>query len=101
MAMPDISLRIQELSMLYQPPHQRIFIREQKTKWGKCLGKGNLSFNWRLVKTPPFVIDYVILHELTHTKMMDHSKGFWLKLKMICPRYKDAVDWLEKYGRGI
>ncbi|MGZ4978533.1 MAG: M48 family metallopeptidase [Methylobacter sp.] len=96
-----IRSRTQELSTLHQLPYQKIFIRNQKTKWGNCTANGNLSFNWRLIKTPRFVIDYVILHELTHTKTMDHSKGFWLKLKTICPRYKDAVDWLETYGRGL
>jgi predicted metal-dependent hydrolase len=101
MARDYFHTRVEELSILHQLPYQKISIRSQKTRWGSCSSNGNLSFNWRLIKTPKFVIDYVILHELTHTKIMNHSKSFWLTLKIFCPQYKEALDWLKKYGRGL
>jgi predicted metal-dependent hydrolase len=101
MAGDYIRARLQELSVLHQLSYQKVSIRSQKTRWGSCSSTGNLSFNWRLIKTPKFVIDYVILHELTHTQIMNHSKNFWLQLKIRCPDYKQAMDWLKKYGRGL
>ncbi len=93
--------RTQELSQQHQLSYNKIYIRGQRTKWGCCSSMGNLSFNWRLIKTPQTVIDYVILHELTHTKIMSHSNHFWRTLKSICPSYRESVAWLEKYGRGL
>lgn len=80
---------------------KKLFIRNQKTKWGNCSSIKNLSFNWKLIKTPQYVIDYLITHELTHTEIMDHSQKFWLKVKILCPEYKKATEWLTKYGRAL
>lgn len=80
--------------------YNKVFIRAQKTKWGNYSPKKNLSFNWRLIKTPLFVIDYIVLHELVHTIILKHTKQFWMKLKLIYPEYKKAVKWLNKYGNN-
>jgi predicted metal-dependent hydrolase len=64
---------IRKLSAAHRLPFKRLFIRSQRTKWGTCSSRGNISLNWRLILTPPHVIDYVILHELVHTKIMNHS----------------------------
>jgi len=81
--------------------YNKVFIRAQKSKWGNCSAKKNVSFNWRLIKTPLFVIDYIVVHELVHTEIMNHTKQFWMKLKLIFPDYKKAVNWLDKYGNGL
>lgn len=87
--------RIAELSAAHRLPYNRLFIRSQRTKWGTCSVKGNISLNWRLVLAPKHVCDYVILHELMHTKVLNHSHRFWVLLKGICPRCEEAVRWLS------
>ena len=79
----------------------KITIRNQKTRWESCSGKGNLNFNCLLMLMPPEVIDYVVVHELCHRKEMNHSKAFWKEVEKILPNYKEAAGWLKKEGRGI
>jgi predicted metal-dependent hydrolase len=93
--------RIEILSTQHGFTYNRLTLRNQKTRWGSCSKKKNISLNWKLIKTPLQVIDYVILHELTHTEFFDHSKSFWQKLSQICPEYKQSLAWLKKYGRYL
>ncbi len=76
----------------------KITLREQKTRWGSCSSQGNLNFNWRLVHCPPKVIDYVIIHELSHRKQMNHSQKFWDLVKKYDPEYKKHRGWLKRNG---
>jgi len=94
-ASSHLSARIMELSAAHSLPYKRLFIRSQRTKWGTCSTKGNISLNWRLVLAPKHVCDYVILHELMHTKVLNHSHRFWVLLKAICPRCEEAIRWLN------
>lgn len=79
----------------------RIFIRGQKTRWGSCSQLGNLSFNWRLVMAPAEVIDYIVIHELSHLKEMNHSAGFWRLVGNLCPDYKKHRKWLRENGCAL
>ena len=79
----------------------RITIREQKTRWGSCTSEGNLNFNWRLIFAPEKVLDYVVVHELSHRKEMNHSKNFWREVEKILPDYKKSVLWLKNEGSMI
>jgi predicted metal-dependent hydrolase len=81
--------------------YNQIYIRSQHKKLGNCSEDKNISFNWRIIKAPEFVIDYLIIHELVHTRIMDHSTKFWLMIKSIYPEYKNAIHWLEKYGNSL
>ncbi len=92
--------RIAELSAAHRLPFNRLFIRSQRTKWGTCSAKRNISLNWRLIFTPKHVIDYVILHELVHTKILNHSHAFWVHLRAICPGIETAVRWLKLNRQG-
>jgi predicted metal-dependent hydrolase len=93
--------RVAELAAHFGYSYNRLFIRGSKTRWGSCSMKKNLSFNWRLVKAPPFVIDYLILHELAHTVVFNHSKKFWQRVADTCPDYKVAEKWLKDHGSTL
>ena len=96
-----IRQRIHELSEKLLLPFNKLFIRSQKRKWGNCSADKNISINWRIIKAPEFVIDYVIIHELCHTLIMNHTVKFETLLNSHCPEYKQAQAWLEKYGNSL
>jgi len=77
--------------------YNRLTVRGQKTRWGSCSQKGNLSFNWRLLMAPQPVIDYVIVHELAHLKEMNHSKRFWDLVAAHCPGWRRHRKWLKDH----
>lgn len=77
---------------------QRVTIRDQKTRWGSCSAKGNINLNWRLILSPPEIIDYVIVHELCHMRQMNHSAHFWKLVEGIMPSYKVCRKWLKDHG---
>ena len=93
--------RVAELSENLLLPFNRLFLRSQKSKWGNCSADKNISINWRIIKAPAFVIDYVIIHELCHTLIMKHTVKFETLLNSHCPDYKQAQAWLEKYGNSL
>ena len=93
--------RAEQLSIALNLPYNKLFVRTEKRKWGNCSSLKNISLNWRLVKAPKFVIDYVIVHELVHTIMMNHSHKFWTLLRSLYPDYEKAQNWLEKYGSSL
>ncbi|KST65075.1 M48 family metallopeptidase [Mastigocoleus testarum] len=74
-------------------------IKKLKSRWGSCSSKKNLNFNLSLIKTPTFIIDYVIAHEVSHLKEMNHSPAFWEVVESIYPKCKEAKIWLKKNGR--
>lgn len=76
----------------------KITIRAQKTKWGSCTSKGNLSFNCLLMEAPPEVLDSIVVHELCHRIHMDHSKLFYSKVYSIFPDYDKCSSWLKSSG---
>ena len=80
---------------------RKIRITSARTRWGSCSTNGTLSFTWRLVLAPPEVIDYVVVHELTHTQIRNHSPIFWRRVAEIIPEFKQHVSWLKKNGRFL
>ena len=78
--------------------YNRLIIRGQKTRWGSCSQKGNLSFNWKLIMVPEPIIDYVIVHELAHLEEMNHTRGFWELVGKYCPRWREHKKWLKDHG---
>lgn len=77
-------------------PLRRVIVRSQKSRWGSCSRRGTISLNWRLVQTPVYVRDYIILHELAHLRVMNHSKRFWNEVARLCPDYQKAEAWLKR-----
>ena len=78
--------------------YQRIRIGGQRTLCGSCSARGTLSFNWRLVLAPLEVLDYVVVHELCHLRVPNHSRGFWVLVERHRPHWRDQRDWLREYG---
>jgi predicted metal-dependent hydrolase len=76
----------------------RITIRAQRTRWGSCSTDGALSFNWRLVLAPLEVLDYVVVHELCHLRVPDHSPRFWGLVESRRPGWRRQRDWLSLHG---
>ena len=80
---------------------QRIVIRNQRTRWGSCSCRGTVSLNWRLIQTPDWVRDYLILHELAHLWEMNHSPRFWRWVALWCPLYEPAERWMKAHHQWL
>lgn len=79
----------------------RITVRHQKSRWGSCSSKGNLNFNCLLLLAPPEVLDLVVVHELCHLKVMNHSKAFYEELERAYPEWKTWRQWLKDNGAAL
>ena len=79
----------------------RISIRKQKSRWGSCSREGNLNFNCLLMMTPPEVLDYVVVHELSHRLEMNHSARFWAQVEKVIPDYRGPRKWLKEHGSRL
>ena len=78
-----------------------IRLRDQTSRWGSCSATGHLSFSWRLVMAPPFVLDYLAAHEVAHLREMNHSRRFWRLVESICPATEAARAWLSAQGGAL
>jgi len=78
--------------------YRRIRIGGQRTLWGSCSSRGTLSFNWRLVLAPPDVLDYVVVHELCHLRVPNHSRQFWALVEQHRPSWRRQRHWLRENG---
>jgi predicted metal-dependent hydrolase len=96
LAARELPARVLELAALHKFPALRITVRNQRSRWGSCSRRGTISLNWRLLQAPPFVRDYIILHELAHLKEMNHSRRFWRVVARLCPDFVAAERWLKK-----
>ena len=89
--------RIGELAQLHNFAYNRVSIRKQKTRWGSCSTKNNINLNMNLLHLPPELIDYVLLHELVHTRVKNHSKDFWNELETVVPNARQVDRRLKDY----
>jgi predicted metal-dependent hydrolase len=80
---------------------RRIAVRDQASRWGSCSTNGALSFSWRLILAPRFVLDYLAAHEVAHLLEMNHSPRFWRLLGRICPDMARAKAWLDLHGADL
>jgi predicted metal-dependent hydrolase len=80
---------------------KRITIRDQSSRWGSCTSAGVLSYSWRLILAPPYVLDYLAAHEVAHLVEMNHSARFWRVVGRICPATERAKKWLDTHGNDL
>jgi predicted metal-dependent hydrolase len=76
----------------------RVSIRDQRSRWGACSARGSITLNWRLIRLPDFVREYIMLHELMHRRELNHSRRFWHLVASCCPRHLEARQWLKSHG---
>jgi predicted metal-dependent hydrolase len=80
---------------------RRVSIRDPSSRWGSCSTTGVLSYSWRLIFAPPFVLDYLAAHEVAHLVEMNHSRSFWRVVERICPNVARAKAWLDAHGTDL
>ena len=85
----------------YNVKFNKVTVKNHKSKWGSCSSTKNLNFDWKLIFCPESVVDYVIIHEVSHLLQMNHSKRFWDLVKIECPDYKTQRKWLRENGKYI
>jgi predicted metal-dependent hydrolase len=93
--------RLMELASQHGVAVTRVSIRNQRSRWGSCGRDGHVSLNWRLVRMPDWVRDYVLIHELMHLRRMDHSPKYWKFVAAACPDYEAARRWLREHGPSL
>lgn len=93
--------KVHELSKKMSLNFQSISLRDQKSRWGSCSAAKRLQFNWRLIQAPEEVIEYVIIHELSHLQEMNHSKKFWLLVERYDKEYALHRAWLRRHGKEL
>ncbi len=79
----------------------RVTVRDQASRWGSCSTAGTLSYSWRLILAPPFVLEYLAAHEVAHLAEMNHSRRFWRLVERICPHTSRAKTWLRAHGTDL
>lgn len=82
-----------------QPKNWRV--THYRAKWAACNQRGQLSFSWRLFAAPPWVVEYVVLHELCHLRHFNHSAQFWQLVEHHQPDYRRAESWLKAHGNTL
>jgi predicted metal-dependent hydrolase len=96
-----IASELEPLTRKLNRTPNRVYVMDQRTKWGNCSALGNLSFNWRLILAPPHVLRYLVTHEAAHLAVPDHSKMFWLTVQSLCPEMERARQWLAANGSRL
>jgi len=92
-----IVARVAEFSERILLTPRQINIRQYRARWGSCNSRKEVSFNYLLAMAPPWVIDYVIVHELCHLKHLNHATSFWLLVAKHYPNYQEAKQWLSNH----
>jgi predicted metal-dependent hydrolase len=93
-----IIVRLHELAKSHGFSYNKIFVRSLKSRWGSCSHKNNISLNMKLVVLPEELLDYVILHELVHTRIGNHSSDFWKELNRLVGNAKALDLRLKRYN---
>ena len=93
--LPRVEKQARELSVSFGQAR----IVDNRYRWGSCTVRNNINLNWRLIKAPIFVVDYVIAHELAHLLEPNHTPRFWNIVKTQVPNMDRARDWLREHGQ--
>ena len=97
-ARQTLSVRTVELAAQIGQRPARISVRDTQSRWGSCSTERSVSYSWRLILAPPFVLDYVVAHEVAHMRHMNHGPRFWKLVKDLSPTADTAQEWLGRNG---
>lgn len=100
-ARKKIEPQAHEMAISINKKFKRIQIRDTKSRWGSCSSSGNLSFSWRLIMTPPHILEYVVAHEISHLAEMNHSQRFWDIVDTLVPHAITSRKWLKQEGQAL
>jgi predicted metal-dependent hydrolase len=95
-ARETINSKLEQYASRIDGDYNKVFIRDQDTRWGSCSSKSNLNFNWRLVLGPEYVLEYVVVHELVHLEISNHGRKFKSRVDKLFPRRVESEAWLEQ-----
>ena len=95
--LPRVELRARDLGVIIQGAS----IVDNRYRWGSCTVKDRVNLNWRLIKAPMYVIDYVIVHELAHLLETNHTPRFWNIVRAKAPNSEKAKNWLKEHGQVL
>jgi len=93
----ELALRARPLAARIGRDVTQITVRDTRSRWGSCSGRGNLSFSWRLIFAPERVIDYVVAHEVAHLAEMNHGPRFWRLVESLSPDSAVSRAWLKRH----
>jgi predicted metal-dependent hydrolase len=97
----DIDLAARAHARALDVTIRKIAIKDTVSRWGSCAADGSLSFSWRMILAPPFVLDYLAAHEVAHRVEMNHSARYWRVVASIFPEYERAESWLKRHGAEL
>ena len=100
-ALAELSEASQRYATAMNTRYRAITLRDQKSRWGSCSASGGLSYSWRLILAPSFVLDYVAAHEVAHLREMNHGPRFWRLVLTHCHNAKQAKAWMKTHGREL
>lgn len=100
-ALADFEQRITLFAKKLGVPTPSLYLSNAKTRWGSCNSRKEIRLNWRLLQAPPHIINYVVCHELSHLKEMNHSAKFWKIVEALCPEYKQAEKDLKALSQAL
>ena len=93
--------RLNAYAVAHNIEFRSLKLSSARTRWGSCSMKKNINLNWRLINAPQEILDYVIVHELSHTIHHNHSKYFWTHVASMMPDYATHRKWLKDHGRML
>lgn len=88
--------RLEFFNTHYKFAYKKVFIKNTTTRWGSCSSHGNLNFNYKIIKLPPELADYLIVHEMCHLREMNHGPRFWSLVSETIPNYEFVNKQLKK-----
>ena len=97
----ELEIASRQAALMLGVSLKRVSVRDQTSRWGSCSTTGVLSYSWRLILAPPFVLDYLAAHEAAHLVEMNHSRAFWRQVERVCPDFKKAKAWLDANGADL